>query len=86
MSETYVCPYCAAAIEREYRVQYLIRTCDECGDNGRFVHAEVAAALESVSAADLPEGWSDEPLDERLLAAVREGALDVEETKVHPEG
>ncbi|MFC7095908.1 hypothetical protein [Halobaculum marinum] len=84
MPETYVCPYCRATVERDYRVQYVIRSCPECGDHGRSVHAEVAAALDDLSSDDLPDGWADRPLDERLLVAVREGLLEIAETRLPP--
>ncbi|PSQ06286.1 hypothetical protein BRC97_06740 [Halobacteriales archaeon QS_6_71_20] len=77
MTATYVCPYCGGEIERGFSVQYLVRSCSDCGEHGRFVHRAVAAALEEVSTADMPDGWAEEPLDERLLIAVREGVLDV---------
>ena len=82
MSETYVCPYCREGVERDYAVQYIIRSCSECGEHGRFVHESVAAALEGLSSDDLPEGWADRPLDERLLVAVREGVLDIADTRL----
>lgn len=82
MTETYVCPYCGGTIEREFGVQYLVRSCSECGEHGRFVHRAVAAALEEVSSDELPDGWAEEPLDERLLIAVREGILDVDDARI----
>ena len=82
VSETYVCPYCETEVERAYRVQYVIRSCPECGGYGRFVHSEVATALESLPAAELPDDWAEKPLDERLLTAVENGLLDVGETRL----
>lgn len=82
MSETYVCPYCEAEVEREYRVQYVIRSCPECGGHGRFVHSEVATALASLPAEDHPDDWAEKPLDERLITAVKNGLLDSGETRL----
>ncbi len=81
----YVCPYCGAEVERDYRVQYVIRSCSECGGHGRFVHRVVAEALDRVE-GDLPDDWDDLPLDERLLTAVREGLLDVRDTRLRGDG
>ncbi|SHH56049.1 hypothetical protein SAMN05443636_2852 [Halobaculum gomorrense] len=82
MSETYVCPYCEAAVDRDYRVQYVIRSCSECGGHGRFVHSTVTAALDSIPEEERPDGWAAQPLDERLLTAVREGLLNARDTQL----
>ena len=34
MSETYVCARCQDAVERNFEVRSIIRTCGECGENG----------------------------------------------------
>jgi hypothetical protein len=82
VSETYICPYCESEVDRNYRVQYVIRSCPECGGHGRFVHTVVAAALDEIPDEDRPEGWEEKPLDERLIAAVKAGLLDVTDTRV----
>jgi hypothetical protein len=82
VTETYVCPHCTAVEERSYRVQFFIVTCDECGENGRFIHASLLDVLDSIPEADRPDGWESMPLDERLLHAVREGILAFDDTRV----
>ncbi|UIO98706.1 hypothetical protein Hbl1158_09100 [Halobaculum sp. CBA1158] len=68
-------------MERPFRVQYVIRSCLECDGHGRFVHGDVAAALDRIDESALPDGWEDDPLDERLLVAVREGLLAGDEAR-----
>lgn len=75
-SETYVCPECTSTVEREYRVRYVIRTCEECGHNGRFLHESLLDVVHDIPEDDLPEDWADQPLDERLRHAIEEGLVD----------
>ncbi|WP_277552898.1 hypothetical protein [Halobaculum limi] len=49
------------------------------------MHRVVAEALDRVE-GDLPDDWDDLPLDERLLTAVREGLLDVRDTRLRGDG
>jgi hypothetical protein len=83
MPETYVCPHCTEPTERHYRVQFFSVTCPDCGEHGRFVHRSLLSVLESIPVEDRPDGWDSLPLDERLLRAVREGAVAFDETKVN---
>lgn len=83
MTETYVCPHCSATIERPYRVQFVILTCEECGENGRHIHASLLDVLDAVPTEDRPDDWEELPLDERLVAAVKEGLLSFDETRVN---
>ncbi|WP_276272633.1 hypothetical protein [Haloarcula litorea] len=75
MTETYVCAHCQATVERSYEVRSLIRTCDECGENGRFLHRSLVDSLESLPAEQLPEDWESMALDDRFEAALKEGLI-----------
>lgn len=77
MTESYVCPHCGRVEERPYRVRLIILTCPDCGENGRFLNESLVDQLDDVPEAERPEGWTEMPLDERLLYAVREDLLDV---------
>ncbi|SFR69398.1 hypothetical protein [Halogeometricum limi] len=77
MTETYVCPHCAATQERPYRVRLIILTCPECGENGRHVHASYESLLNEVPEDDKPDEWDRMPLDERLFDAMKRGLVDV---------
>jgi RNase P subunit RPR2 len=75
-SETYVCPECTSTVERDYRVKYVIRTCEECGHNGRFLHESLLDVVYDIPEEERPDGWADKPLDERLRRALEEGLID----------
>lgn len=80
MTDTYLCPHCEHAEERSFRVRFIVRTCPDCGENGRFLNESLVFRLEEVPESERPEGWSEMPLDERLQYAVREEILDVSVT------
>ncbi|MFB6251194.1 MAG: hypothetical protein ABEI27_05835 [Halobellus sp.] len=80
MTESYVCPTCERVEERSYRVRFIILTCPDCGENGRFIHTSFVDRLEEIPESEHPEGWADMTLDERLLYAVREGLLQIDIT------
>ena len=87
MSETYVCPECTAEVGRNYSVKYIIRTCRECGTNGRFINEALLEQLYALADADmgneeLPDGWAEMPLDDRMEYALREGLIDYEDLVV----
>lgn len=82
MSETYVCPECTNAVERNYSVKYLISTCDECGTHGRFINDELLDRLYELPEEDLPDDWTDMSLDDRMEHAMREGLLDYDDLRV----
>jgi hypothetical protein len=75
-SETYVCPECTSTVERDYRVKYVIRTCDECDHNGRFLHESLTDVIYAIPEEDRPDDWADDPLDERFRRALEEGLID----------
>lgn len=76
MSETYVCPECTAEVGRNYSVKYIIRTCGECGTNGRFINEELLERLYEIPEDSLPDDWPDMQLDDRMEHALREGLID----------
>jgi hypothetical protein len=80
--DTYVCPNCRETIERSYGVRYLVVTCPACGRHGRHVHASLIPLLERIPEEERPDDWEDQPLDERLLAALEEGYISIGETNV----
>jgi RNase P subunit RPR2 len=82
VSESYVCPECTSTVERNYRVQYVIRTCDECGHHGRFLHESLLDLVYEIPEAEVPDDWDDRPLDERLSYALEEGLIDRTELAV----
>lgn len=75
MSATYVCAKCQATVDRGFEVKSIIRTCDECGRNGRFLHRSFVDSLSEIAAEDRPEGWEGMTLDERFEAALRQGLI-----------
>ncbi|MFB6090390.1 MAG: hypothetical protein ABEJ97_04960 [Halobellus sp.] len=77
MTESYVCPHCGRVEDRAYRVRFIIFTCPDCGENGRFLNEALVDRLDEVPESERPEGWAEMPLDERLRYAVEEDLLNV---------
>jgi DNA-directed RNA polymerase subunit RPC12/RpoP len=77
VSETYVCARCQAAVERSFEVRSIIKTCDECGENGRFLHEALVQSLSEIAAENRPDGWDQMTLDERFEAALKEGVITI---------
>lgn len=77
VSETYVCAQCEAAVERNFEVRSLIRTCEECDQNGRFLHRSLVESLSKIAAEDRPDGWEQMALDERFEAALQQGLITI---------
>ena len=77
MSETYRCAVCEAPVEREFAVRSVIRTCDECGEHGRFLHESLLESLESIPDDDRPEEWESMSLDERFMDAIKRGIIEI---------
>jgi len=75
VTETYVCAHCEATVSRRFQTRSIIRTCEECGENGRFLHESLVESLASLSPEDLPEDWESMALDERFEAALRRGLI-----------
>ncbi|AUG46929.1 MULTISPECIES: hypothetical protein [Haloarcula] len=80
MSETYVCARCQAGVERDFEVRSIIKTCDDCGENGRFLHRSLVESLAEIAAENRPDGWEQMTLDERFEAALKEGLITVTRT------
>ena len=75
VTETYVCSHCEATVTRPFEIRSIIRTCGECGENGRFLHESLVESLGTLPAEELPEDWEAMPLDERFECALREGLI-----------
>jgi hypothetical protein len=82
VSETYLCSVCRAPTERSFGVRFVVSTCSQCDRHGRHVHASLVSLLEQVPESARSDDWDDRPLDERLLAALREGHISLGETTV----
>jgi hypothetical protein len=82
VSETYVCSVCRETIERSYGVRYLVVTCPACGRHGRHVHESLVPLLDRVPEEMRPDDWEDKPLDERLLEALEEGYISLDDTEI----
>lgn len=77
VSETYVCARCQAEVERDFEVRSIIKTCDDCGENGRFLHRDLVESLSEIATENQPDGWEQMTLDERFEAALKEGLITV---------
>jgi len=75
VSETYVCAQCQATVDRSFEVKSIIRTCAECGTNGRFLHRSFVDSLSEIAAENRPDGWEEMALDERFETALRQGLI-----------
>ncbi|WP_254272001.1 hypothetical protein [Haloarcula marina] len=75
MTETYVCSNCHATVTRPFEIRSIIRTCDECGTNGRFLHQSLVESLASLPADELPDDWDALPLDKRFELALKRGLI-----------
>ncbi|PSP84137.1 hypothetical protein BRC96_06430 [Halobacteriales archaeon QS_6_64_34] len=75
MTETYVCSHCQSSVTRPFDIRAIIRTCDECGENGRFLNGSLVESLASLPADDLPDDWESMPLDERFKLALERGLI-----------
>jgi hypothetical protein len=77
VSETYHCAHCEATVTRPYEIQSIIRTCDDCGTNDRFLHQSLVDSLSSLPAEELPEDWESMPLTERFRAALERDLIQI---------
>jgi len=75
VTETYVCSHCRESVTRSFEIRSLIRTCDECGRNGRFLHESLVDSLSSLPTEELPEEWEQLPLDEQFKVALEQGLI-----------
>lgn len=82
MSETYVCPHCGEPAERSYAVRLVITTCPECGEHGNFLHRSIHALLAAIPKGERPDGWGKMDPEQRVLAALREGIIDIDDVTV----
>ena len=74
-SATYVCPTCGATIERPFRTASVIRTCENGCPFDHHFREDLLAAIERVPESARPDDWSERPVKERLLVAMREGIV-----------
>lgn len=77
VTETYVCSNCEAPVSREFEIRSIIRTCDDCDQNGRFLHQSLVDSLASLPAEELPEDWEAMPLDKRFEEASRRDLIQI---------
>lgn len=77
MSETYYCANCEANVTRSFEIRSIIRTCDDCGTNNRFLHRSLVDSLASLPDEELPEEWETMPLDERFRAALERDLIQI---------
>ncbi|MBV0925034.1 MULTISPECIES: hypothetical protein [Haloarcula] len=77
MTETYVCANCGATATRSFGVRSIIRTCDDCGENGRFLHRSLVDSLSSLPDDELPENWESMALDDRFEEALKRGLIEI---------
>jgi len=75
VTETYVCATCRATVDRDYEVRSLIRTCDDCDRNGRFLHRRLVESLASIPDADRPDEWDELRLDQQFEDALKRGLI-----------
>jgi len=75
VTQTYVCSHCEATITRSFDIRSLIRTCDECETNGRFLHQSLVDSLASLPEEELPDGWAEMALDKRFEVALKQGLI-----------
>lgn len=75
MTETYVCSHCQASVTRPFDIRLVIRTCDDCGENGRFLNESLVESLAALPADELPDDWEAMPLDEQFKLALKEGLI-----------
>lgn len=74
---TYACPECRNAVDREFRVPSLVRSCENgCGFD-HYVREGLLAKVAEVPEADRPDDWADRSATERLVVALREGVVSV---------
>lgn len=72
---TYVCPGCGATVDRSFRTASVMRSCENECEFGHHVRADLLEKIEGVPEADRPDDWSELPVRDRLLAAMRAGAI-----------
>ncbi|WP_135304093.1 hypothetical protein [Haloarcula amylovorans] len=77
MPETYVCANCGATVTRSFGVRSIIRTCDDCEENGRFLHRSLVDSLSSLPDDELPQDWESMPLDDRFEEALKRGLIEI---------
>ena len=77
MTETYVCAHCEDTVTRPFEIRSIIRTCDECGTNGRFLHQSLVDSLATLPESELPEEWETMPLDKQFREALDRGLIQI---------
>lgn len=77
MSETYYCAHCEATVTRPYEIRSIIRTCDDCDINDRFLHQSLVDSLASLPEEELPEDWEAMALTDRFEAALERDLIEI---------
>ena len=77
VTETYVCANCEASVTREFDIRSIIRTCNACDRNGRFLHQSLVDSLASLPASELPDDWEEMPLDKRFEEALKRDLIQI---------
>ncbi len=72
---TYVCPTCGATTTRSFRTASVMRACENGCEFGHHVRQDLLAKVDDLPEADRPDDWSELSVRERLLAAMRSGAV-----------
>ena len=77
MTETYYCAHCEATVTRSFEIRSIIRTCDDCGTNDRFLHQSLVDSLASLPTEELPEDWETMPLTDQFRAALERDLIEI---------
>ena len=78
---TYVCPFCENAVQRSFRAPSVVRSCENgCGFD-HFVREDLLSKLRSVPEEDRPDDWGEMSAEERVMVALREGSVTVDDLR-----
>ena len=77
VTETYFCAHCEATVTRPYEIRSIIRTCEECGTNDRFLHQSLVDSLAALPEEQLPDDWEAMALTDQFEAALERGLIEI---------